>query len=548
MNYKNDERVNMRRKYLSSEITEEVVGRLGNGIYLIGAEVGSGKTTLIQDVLIPKAISEGKKILIVAHRKSLVRQIAVSLGFNISHDVTKDRTFFEGVAKDEDGNIIDKITDEVRDMVCIATYQKIETTVKYLKNPKNWKTDKPISGGWSPYDYDYVACDEPHYIVTDASYNFNTIYSLQFLKSCNKKKAFLLTGTPRPLTYLDFGSHVDINVLRHPNYNIHNVKEIIISKQEYLQLQLVTKARNKEKAIVFVSSASVGVELRDKLNADGISAGFVCADNNYKSKDMDTDLRDKIIQEKGFDVQIAVLTSVMNTGISIEDNGIENVFMIGVFSPVEVQQSVARVRLGDKQGKVKLFISNASMRQHLAKMREYTITMDKNDLTPMAFADRYGQYNTIRGVVNTYEGDIVHPCYYAYCKMIVDDYNHLKDVGIFDLLKELFPNTPITSMIKRTVKNNLDFFLEKKLGEEDVFLEELIRGILAYSEELEEVINEIDGRRRAYDDLKKRSFKIGKAKFNKLLDAVESDYKIDSKRKSVDGKKITIWIVKKRTL
>lgn len=533
-----------KRVYISDEITKEKISELKNGIHMVGAEVGSGKTTFIEKVLIHQAIKEGKRILIVAHRKSLVRQIAKSVGFNV--DYNKDKSFFFGASKDEEGNTLDDAREEILDSVCITTYQRIEMVVKYVKNPKNW--NKQVSDGWSPYDFDYIACDEPHYIVTDAAYNFNTIYSLDFLKECAKldKKVFLLTGTPKPLTYINFGEGVNINVIRLPNSLNHNVEDITISKQSYLDMLLVARARNGEKAVVFVSSASVGVDLRDRLIADGISAGFVCADGNYKAKEMDISLKEEIIEERTFDVQIAVLTSVMNTGISIEKSNVKNVFMIGVFSPIEIQQSVARLRVSEDQKKVNLYIANSSMHQHLSKMKDYSTTIDKAELSADAFARRYGQYNSVRGLVNTYEGDIIHPCYLAFCMMIVDDYNKLKEIGIFEMLEDMFPRTPILSLIKNQFKEHIDTFLCEKVNSTDVFLEEFIRGILAHCEELQEVFLEIDGRGRAYENLKKNNFKIGKAKMNNMLEKINSKYKIGTKKITIDEKRKSIWVVKER--
>lgn len=534
----------MEKKYISDEITKDMIGELGRGVYLIGAEVGSGKTTFVENVLIDQALHEGKKILILAHRKSLVRQIAKSVGYNVDYD--KNKSFFYNKSKDENGEYVDDMDDVVSENVCISTYQKVENAIKSMRNPKNWS--RPIFGGWNPYDFDYVACDEPHYIVTDASYNFNTIYSLQFIKTCGiqDKKVFLLTGTPKPLTYIDFGRDVTVNVLRTPNNINHNVDSITISKQSYMDIILVEKARLGEKAIVFVSSASNGVELRNRLLSDGINAGFVCADGNYKSKDIDSDLKDEIIEERKFDVQIAVLTSVMNTGISIENSDVKNVFMIGVFSPIEIQQSVARLRLGENQDKIKLYISNSSMQQRRAKMEDYILTIDKNSLTSTGFAEKYGQYNQVRGMVNTYEGDVIHPCYLSFCKMAVDDYVNLKLKGIFTTLKELFPNTKIVSHIKKQFKGSIDEFLASRVDDEDIFLKEYIKGVLVSCEELHDLMVEIDGNTKSYNDLAKKDYKIGMNKLNKILEAVNSKYKICSKRVVIGSDRIRIWVVRDR--
>lgn len=536
----------MGRGYLSDEITNEKVKSVCNGVYLIGAEVGSGKTTFIEKVILKVAEEENKKVMIVAHRKSLVRQIAKGLGFNLKD---KDRTFFCGSSSYTEVNNEtetihkDNISEYVENNVCILTYQKLETYIKRNKlNSNIFDMDKH----WSPYDYDYVCLDETHYIVTDAHFNLNSIHTLNYIENRykeNKSKVFMLTGTPKPLAYLGLGKKIDINILRKPNLKNHNVKNIVISKRNHMDSLLFTKAKSGEKCIVFVSSSNVGIEIRDKMKSLGIEVGFVCADHNHNRSEIDEDVRDSIVNDKKVSVQIAILTSVMNTGVSIEASGVENVFMMGIFSPVEIQQSVARLRLGDEQEMISLYVTNSTLQQRLAKTKDYEMTINKNDLTPLAFAERYGEYNHVKGIVNTCEGDVVHPCYLAFCKMAIDDYNELKEVGIFKMLNEMFPNAPIVSLIKSKFKQELDEFLKPLEGLEEVGIEERIRCVLMNIDNLSDVIIEIEGKPRTYNDLVKKDYKIGKAKLNKILEAIGSKYRIKSKRITVDKHKITLWVI-----
>lgn len=533
----------MKRKYISDEITKDKIKSLSNGVYLIGAEVGSGKTTFIENSVIPVAESENKKLMIVAHRKSLVRQIAKGLGFDLAD---KNRTFFCGqeYSRGENGTIYnDNITEYIKENVCITTYQKLEN---YIKKNKLNSNLFDLEQRWNPYEYDYICMDETHYIVTDAHFNLNSIHTLNYIEKKHKdnnSKLFMLTGTPKPLAYLGMDKKININILRKPNLYNHNVENIIISKKSHMDSLLFNKAKNGERCIVFVSSSSVGIELRDKMRAMGVEVGFVCADHNHNRNFIDEDVRDSIIDDKEVKVQIAILTSVMNTGVSIEASNIKNVFMMGIFSPVEIQQSVARLRLGDKQSKIILYVTNSTLQQRLAKTRDYEMTINKNDLTPLAFAERYGEYNHVKGMVNTYEGDIIHPCYLAFCKMAIDDYNELKEIGIFKMLNEMFPGATITSFIKSKFKQDLDTFLEQLEGVEEVGIEERIRCILMNLESLADVIIEIEGKPRTYNDLVKKDYKIGKSKLNKILSAIGSKYTIKSKRKMINGIQVTLWKV-----
>lgn len=74
----------------------------------------------------------------------------------------------------------------------------------------------------------------------------------------------------------------------------------------------------------------------------------------FKDKN-DEDIREKIIDQEKSERQIGFMTAAMNTGINFNED-VKNVVIIGTPSSVDIRQSVARVRKGEVNRKVRLYI------------------------------------------------------------------------------------------------------------------------------------------------------------------------------------------------
>lgn len=70
----------MNKIYINDEIKTDTLEKLNPGTnYLIGAEPGSGKTTWVEETVLPYCIKNHKKVLFLCHRKSLKNMILKDL-------------------------------------------------------------------------------------------------------------------------------------------------------------------------------------------------------------------------------------------------------------------------------------------------------------------------------------------------------------------------------------------------------------------------------------------------------------------------------------
>lgn len=307
--------------YLSEQFTKQdflYMEKGNNHCYF--AEPDSGKTTMISKVLQPLAESRNERILFLYPRKSIGEQ--VSKKFN------------------------SKITD------CMS-YQLLESLIKQrVILPK----------------YDYIICDEAHYFVEDANVNFDTELSFNFINNENNSIKVLLTGTPEPLEFIDEWNKRPIIERKINHYN-HNVEVVFLSKgNKAIEKEIKQKLKLGEQSLVFHSSASAAYELsKDFLNHNPF---FICSLGNKSFRDrIDKEARNQIIDEEKTGRTIGFLTSAMNTGINFNED-ITNMVIFGTPSSVDIRQSVARVRKGDSNRKVRLYIQVPHGNSFNAKLKE----------------------------------------------------------------------------------------------------------------------------------------------------------------------------------
>ena len=166
---------------------------LGDTIF-ISSPTGSGKTHFILKVLLPYALSNGKKILYLVNRTVLKEQlekeirgcsyalqdsIEVELYQKIEGKILKleeelccsefEAGYFQAL---RDYNIANALN--IRRPVCKKEYHvNFHKVMEYYKK------------------FDYVICDEAHYFLMDSNYNTNTIISYRFVKELFSRKILI---------------------------------------------------------------------------------------------------------------------------------------------------------------------------------------------------------------------------------------------------------------------------------------------------------------------------------------------------------------------
>ena len=147
------------RKYISEIISEDEIDTWDNGnVVIISADTDSGKSHFIKHKLAGYAKKNGKKILMLCHRKLCADQFKYEVK-NIGND----------------------------DVISIMTYQKLEFT-----------RDTTILD-----KYDYIVCDEFHYFLDDSEFNMNTDISFnKILNQSNSIRIFMSATGDDMKTYL----------------------------------------------------------------------------------------------------------------------------------------------------------------------------------------------------------------------------------------------------------------------------------------------------------------------------------------------------------
>lgn len=279
---------------------------------IIAAGTGVGKSYFVKNVLYTYAKNEGRKILMLIHRKLCVEQFEMEI--------------------EEDGK---------NDVIEIMTYQKLET------NELN-KVDLNLS------QYKYVVCDEFHYFISDASFNNTT--DISFKKIMNMKNAIKI-----------FMSATGENVEEYIR-NIIKVKPIkyqipfdwsfietlnFYSNDARLDEFARTVIEKGEKGIFFIQKAAKAFEFYNKFEEYAI---FNCSKQNDKYyRHVKKDKINRMLQVERFEENILVTTSCMDAGVNIVDPLLRYVF-IDIKDIGSLIQCMGRKRIQTSEDKIHVFI------------------------------------------------------------------------------------------------------------------------------------------------------------------------------------------------
>ncbi|WP_121609835.1 DEAD/DEAH box helicase family protein [Mesobacillus foraminis] len=163
------------KSYVSQVITEDVVEELKEGKnYLIGSEMNSGKNYWVRHVLLPLALKNNKRTLVLSHRTQTLRQQEVYLE---KYKQDCDRQFKGG-------------------MFQTKTYQAFQMMIKRKDSMLKY--------------YDYIVCDEAHYFVSDSSFNTKTELSFNFLNENSNAVKIFMTATSEGLGYLPWKHKLEV--------------------------------------------------------------------------------------------------------------------------------------------------------------------------------------------------------------------------------------------------------------------------------------------------------------------------------------------------
>lgn len=415
--------VGEKNEYLSSYFSHKDISEMDYGdSVLITTQVGSGKTIAIIDAITNVPIDN--KVYYFTNRRSSVIQIKKDIlkkmGEN-AKDWSEDAILrantghiqvktYQSIASIDSRYIFEKnsiiILDEVQYLLNDSTFSyQPEIFIDKLKQAI--ETTKRI--------YVSATIDEVVPVIYDIEKKNDTVFNTE-------------------LSIWDIETHIIKIYAMASDWSHLNIKCYNYDNQEMLTQKLNEDSFNGKKSIVFVSSKERGLKYKELLeNGDMVYAS---------SPDRET-LEDIEVNER-FKQDSLISTKVLENGVSIVDDSIENI-IIEEFDPVTFVQMLGRVRVNRKKPRnITVWVPNytkADLNQFCNQLHVKLTTIKKvinnteycmrnyNNYTPFV----YYSINGPRANILAYQK--FSNLYIYLSKLIEDDNSHAFLHSIIQLLE-----------------------------------------------------------------------------------------------------------------
>lgn len=293
-------------------------------IVSITAGTGCGKSYFIKNTLYDLSKQNGKRILMLIHRRNCVRQ------------------FKEEIKRDgKEGSIV------------ISTYQQIESGNKNFVNMST---------------FDYIVCDEFHYFLSDSSFNRYT--DISFKKIMSQQHAILIMMSA---TAWDIQRYIENKYTKKKiiPYSVPKDFSFIRSltffnKTESLGViaQHILNDPSKCKGAFFVQSAKQAYGLYHQFKRHSM----FCRGGNDTSTPFDRNkLKELLINEK-FNDRLLFTTACLDAGVNIVDPSLTKI-VVQMDDLSSLLQCIGRKRIQNQDDKIDLYIQTVDNNHLLAKCR-----------------------------------------------------------------------------------------------------------------------------------------------------------------------------------
>lgn len=489
------------RKYVSEVVTTEMICKFKLGEnYLIGSEMGSGKNYWVRNILLPYALDNNMKTLILTHRTINNNQ---QLNYLLDYSNECIRQFKGGMFE-------------------LTTYQHLEQKIKcndfeYLNQ------------------FNYIVCDEAHYFTKDSTINNNTHISFSWLNSNDKVIKIFMTATYESLFYLPFKR--SLITIKEANYTNNNINALWRYEKDETILSIIEDTANKaEKVLIFHNSIENGEIFKNTLSCN---TALLHSGNKIASEDYSN-----IINDNKFNCQVLNTTSLMSEGTEIKDKNVKTIVINGIIDLEHFVQSPARIR----ETRIDIYYKKVTKRQLLCKIRALEKQLFYYDefitLGEIDFVKEYGLDVIDKRMKALYLDTVIdsisgqeytqlktHVTNLANLNYQYDCYTEILENGFERMLERFFPNV-IFYDLEELVRQELikadiiDRYLDKKL----------------YKQQQKALVNVICNKYKL--KAKNGSNSIGIKSINNYFKDNDIEYKIESKRIKENNKLHTVWILK----
>ena len=299
-------------EWISNKIGNEYKQWQKGDVVCIKAQTGTGKTYFIKNKLI-NDMFDNEKMLILVNRTKLREQ------------VDKDLEKLHGN----------------KNNIKIMSYQELEN----INIRENVDLNK----------YDYIVCDEIHYVYSDSSFNNKTkeIFDLLFNDKHDKSVKIFMSATIRN-AYKMIKNNNKYNRLwkygAKNNYSYVNVKYF---KELDDIIQLIKNDNTDEKWLIFVTRKADIDYIKLLLKEDSKYRKYKIsyATSNKSSKDLQN-----IVDKSMFESKVFITTKVLDNGININDDKLTNIVIMTYDEETFIQElGRKRIDIEDAQ-QVNLYI------------------------------------------------------------------------------------------------------------------------------------------------------------------------------------------------
>lgn len=498
----------LNREYISNIIGDTYKNWNNGDKILINSPCGSGKTRLIKQLVMER---KHTGFLIVSNRSNLKKQYW--------SDLRGCKNF---------------------------------TSICYQSIPKKLKEDKDYLK-----QFTFIIFDEFHYLLDSANYDgytdiiFNEITNGDY----NKNILIFMSATVGRFKDILKKNFENLKVYEQITTDYNYIDNVSIYKKSNSIIETIANDNSSSKWLIFVSNKKDGEKYKQELTQLGVNCSFIYSEENKKklSKEVEK-IMEEIINDNTFSSKVLVATSILQEGVNLEDKSITNIVM-ETWTEIETIQSFSRVRVNNENpNRINLFIRKRAKNGVNGKFR----TIRKKDELIHNFSKCVKVGKEVEFISEKYDRDTdkffkdVKPIYYldkdgsyqmnklAYIKFL-DDYKFYEDLNnnIYDN-----ENYQVNKVLKwfgledREIID-LDGVVEEQQEQQqqdilEVWINEHMEQRL-FKDDREQLIELIGLRDRRNNRLQK-SISI-------LSEYLKEHYnvKLESKRVTVNKKKLTIW-------
>ncbi|QJI52298.1 DEAD-box helicase [Psychrobacillus phage Perkons] len=215
----------------------------------------------------------------------------------------------------------------------LCTYQSIDTKIHHNKSIND--------------TYDYIICDEFHYVVEDSTFNELTQNSYDYILNNAASKIFISATCNSIFNMFEKQNIVPSNqhyfIPKHYDY----VNEFIFYRGKYELEEIISDLliNTDDKILLFINDLERGVKLYHEFIDDAI---FYCSKHAKNTEAVKiSNETNHMINGNTFDTRLLITTSALDNGVNLIDRDIKHVICTMTYVN-QIEQCLGRKRIIDE--------------------------------------------------------------------------------------------------------------------------------------------------------------------------------------------------------